>query len=112
LKIENGIGYIISMEIQNLLYSYFRFKLYSFGLLVYDEIYFIENTPGLQSEKRKRLNGELGTRNLKRDRQYHVQKNKMINRQTMIDKVLHRKPKIEKQELNYHRRMSSSALEG
>ena len=48
------------MEIQNLLYSYFRFKLYSFGSLVYDEIYFIENTPGLQSEKRKRLNGELG----------------------------------------------------
>ena len=48
------------MEIQNLFYSYFRFKLYSFGLLVYDEIYFIENTPGLQSEKRKRLNGELG----------------------------------------------------
>jgi len=41
------------MEIQNLLYSYFRLKLYSFGLLAYDEIYFIENTPGLQSEKER-----------------------------------------------------------
>lgn len=100
------------MEILNRLYSYFRFKLYSFGLLVYHEIYFIENTQGLQSEEKKEFEWGIRTRNLKRDRQYRVQKNNIIKSQTMIDKAQHRKPKIEIQELNYHRRMHSSAPEG